>query len=163
MPDNVPLVNPNDILAIAKELQHPMVWPHGHPDFIPRLLKLMALHSDKNHDYAIGGPPLGNFERVAKIMQLYPEFPWDTPYGVATVYMLKQFDAFMWQQRTGFAPKVEGVESRLGDITVYSQLIAIALQETQGATSPHAGHRYAASSRDPLALTCLDCGNSREG
>ena len=71
-------------------------YPHGHPDFIPRMLEVIQLHSDKNHDYAMGGPPLGNFERVSKIMQLYPDFPWATPHGAATVYMLKQFDAFMW-------------------------------------------------------------------
>ena len=104
-------------------------FPYGHPDFIPRMLDLIKLHSDKNHDYAMGGPPLGNFERVAQIMCLYPTFPWSTPYGVATCYMLKQLDAFMWQQRTGFKPKVEGVESRLSDVTVYSQIIALALKE----------------------------------
>ena len=105
------------------------LWPHGHPHFISRMVKLIELHSEKNHDYAMGGPPLGNFERVSQIMQLYPEFPWATPYGVATCYMLKQLDAYMWQQRTGFKPKVEGVDSRLSDVTVYSQIIALSLKE----------------------------------
>lgn len=105
------------------------MYPHGHPDFIPTMLKLIKLHSDKNHDYALGGPPLGNFTRVAQIMQLYPKYPWATPVGAATVYMLKQFDAFMWQTRAGFEAKVEGAEPRLRDITVYSQLIAIMLRE----------------------------------
>ena len=104
-------------------------WPHGHPEFVNRLLELMKLHSDKNHDYAMGGPPLGNFDRVSQIMRMYPDFPWATPYGVATCYMLKQLDAYMWQQRTGFQPKVEGVESRLSDVTVYSQIILLALRE----------------------------------
>ena len=114
--------------TLRRSLQE--AYPHGHPDFIPEMLKLIKLHSDKNHDYAMGGPPLGNFERVSKIMRLYPEFPWATPAGAATVYMLKQFDAFMWQARTGFTAKIEGAIPRLNDITVYSQLIAIMLQET---------------------------------
>jgi len=104
-------------------------YPHGHPDFIPKMLELVKLHSDKNHDYAMGGPPLGNFERVSKIMQLYPDFPWATTHGAATVYMLKQFDAFMWQTKQGFEAKIEGAVSRLKDVTVYSQLIAIMLAE----------------------------------
>ena len=103
-------------------------YPYGHPLFIPRMLELLKLHSDKNHDYAMGGPPLGNFERVSQIMRLYPEFPWATPHGAATVYMLKQFDAFMWQTRTGFEAKSEGAIPRLGDITVYSQIISLMFQ-----------------------------------
>lgn len=105
--------------------------PFGHPDFIPRLLHIVQLHSDKNHDYAHGGPPLGNFDRTAAIMQLYPQFPWATNYGCAVVQMLKQLDAFLWQTRQeGFQAKVEGADSRLRDIAVFSQLIAIMLQET---------------------------------
>ena len=111
------------------EAQLREAYPHGHPDFIPRLLQLIKLHSDKNHDYAMGGSPLGNFERVSSIMRLYPAFPWATSYGVATCYLLKQLDAFMWQTRTAFTPKVESAESRLNDVTVYAQIIALALKE----------------------------------
>ena len=125
-PLNISTVSLNHLATVAHE-----AWPHGHPDFIPRLLHLMELHSDKNHDYALGGPPLGNFTRVATIMQLYPDFPWATSYGVATAYMLKQLDAFFWQTRSGFKAKVEGVSPRLGDIAVYAQLIDIALGEAR--------------------------------
>ena len=105
-------------------------YPHGHPGFIPRMLEIIKLHSDKNHDYALGGPPLGNFERTAKIMALYPEFPWATPHGCAVVQMLKQLDAFMWQTRTEkFEAKVEGADSRLRDIQVFAGLIALMLEE----------------------------------
>jgi len=94
------------------------------------MLDIIKLHSDKNHDYALGGPPLGNFERTAKIMALYPEYPWATTYGVAVVQMLKQLDAFLWQTRSpGFEAKVEGADSRLRDVTVFAQLIAIMLTE----------------------------------
>lgn len=106
-------------------------YPYGHPDFIPRLIELMALHSNKNHDYALGGPPFGNFHRTAQIMRLYPRFPWATDYGCATVQMLKQLDAFMWQtQDASFHPKVEGVNARLRDISVFGSLIALMLHES---------------------------------
>ena len=104
----------------------------------------------------MGGPPLGNFERVSKIMQLYPDFPWATPHGAATVYMLKQFDAFMWQTKQGFEAKIEGAVPRLKDVTVYSQLIAIMLA---GAAKPKTHkHQYVASYKDPLACCCVECG-----
>lgn len=112
-------------------------YPYGHPDFIPRMLELVKLHSDKNHDYALGGPALGNFERTGQIMALYPKFPWATDYGCATVQMLKQFDAFMWQaQDPSFKPKVEGGDTRLRDVTVFSQLIAIMVEAAQRLAQP---------------------------
>ena len=105
--------------------------PFGHPDFIPRILNIVKLHSDKNHDYTHGGSPLGNFDRTAAIMRLYPSFPWATNYGSAVVQCLKQLDAALWQmQDSGFQAKVEGVEERWRDITVFSQLIPIMLHET---------------------------------
>lgn len=112
------------ILKIAQELKS--VFPWGHPDFIPRMLEIIELHALKNFDYAHGGNPLGNFTRTAAIMQLYPKFPWATDYGCATVQMLKQLDAFLWQaQDPHFAPKVEGGDARLRDVTVFAQLISI--------------------------------------
>ena len=120
------LVSPNSDASLTTLRT---LYPHGHPDFIPRMLEILKLHSDKNHDYALGGPPLGNFERTAKIMALYPKFPWATDYGCAVVQMLKQLDAFMWQaQDPVFKPKVEGGDPRLRDVTVFSQLIAIMVQ-----------------------------------
>ena len=104
-------------------------FPHGHPDFIPDLIEIAQLHSDKNHDYAKGGDPLGNFTRVAALMQLYPEFPWATPQGNATVQMLKQLDAFMWMQSAKTQAKVEGHDSRLKDIQVFAGLIRIMLRQ----------------------------------
>lgn len=120
-------INPSQAEALRA------VYPHGHPDFIPRLLEIIKLHSDKNYDYALGGPPLGNFERTARIMRLYPKFPWATDYGCATGQMLKQVDAFMWQaQNPTFQPKVEGGDARLRDIAVFAQLIAIMYQAALG-------------------------------
>ena len=103
-------------------------FPHGHPDFIPDLVDLAKLHSDKNHDYAKGGDPLGNFDRTAQIMGLYPKFPWASPHGSATVQMLKQLDAYLWMQHARTEAKVEGPDSRLRDIQVFAGIIRIILR-----------------------------------
>lgn len=97
---------------------------HGHPEFY-RICEYMAeLHNKKNQDYAFGGRPLGNFERVAKIMELYPHIQWDTPEMVAVVYMLKQFDAYMWLCNSGHISVTgEGKRERLLDISIYSGII----------------------------------------
>lgn len=104
-------------------------FPHGHADFITRVLSHLRLHNDKNHDYAAGGDPLGNFNRVSAILALYPGFPIDTPAGVAVVYMLKQVDAVLWGMAQQIKQKVEGFDSRLSDISVYADLAAIMLKE----------------------------------
>lgn len=121
-----PVVDILDLLTALKER-----FPHGHPDFIPALLDMMQLHSDKNHDYAGSGPPLGNFDRVAAILKMYPNFPYDTPAGVAVIYMLKQLDAALWIISQKIEASVEGVPARFGDIAVYSKLIPILLKEAE--------------------------------
>lgn len=99
------------------------VFPNGHPEFIPLLVELMALHSKKNHDYAGGGDPLGNFNRVAGMLACYQgKFPYDSPQGVAMIYMLKQVDAVLWMMSQGTVAEVEGLDSRLADISVYANL-----------------------------------------
>ena len=115
---------------ISEELKQIIPW--GHPDFIPDVLELIYLHGTKNFDYAQGGDPLGNFDRTAQIMGLYPAFPWATPHGNATVQMLKQLDAYLWMQSAKTEAKVEGHDSRLRDIQVFAGLIRIMLRPRQG-------------------------------
>jgi len=104
-------------------------YPHGHPDFIPMTLKEVSLHSSKNYDYAAGGDPLGNFRRVASILGQYPKLDLSDPTVVAIVYAMKQVDAVLWmlsQKREG---KIEDVNSRLGDVSVYVKLAMILHKE----------------------------------
>jgi len=101
----------------------------GHPRFYELTQLEIDLHSRKNADYAGEGSPLGNFERVSQILSLYPGFPVDTTYGVAIVYMLKQFDAALHLISTGREGKTEGVGDRLGDISVYAKLIRVMYEE----------------------------------
>jgi hypothetical protein len=125
-----------DILDRSEQLQLEDalrgLYPNGHPDFIPMMVKKIELHSKKNKDYTAGdgANPLGNFHRVSKIKQLYPNADWSTPLGTALDYMLKQLDAglTLWsnkkQSGTG-----EGVEARLGDVSIYSDIAQILYKE----------------------------------
>lgn len=111
-------------------------FPHGHWKFTELLLAEARLHSDKNHDYAKGGDPLGNFKRVAGIMQQYPGFPWASPVGTAVVQMLKQLDAALWMTAQRTEARVEGVAQRWMDVSVFAKLIPI-LQEDDANEAVH--------------------------
>lgn len=107
------------------------VFPHGHPSFLPITMREVQLHSNKNHDYAAGGDPLGNFKRVAAILALYPDLKLSDPRVVTLVYTLKQLDAVLWGLNKGIVQKVEGLNDRLGDISIYSK-IAMCINEETG-------------------------------
>lgn len=106
-----------------------VLYPHGHHEFIPITVAQVKLHSEKNHDYAKGGPPLGNFERVAAILALYPGLKLSDPVVVMLVYLLKQLDAVLWGFSQGIIHKVEGPMARLGDIAVYAKIAMCALKD----------------------------------
>ena len=96
---------------------------YGHEDFIPMTIAEMDLHSRKNHDYAHGGDPLGNFHRVSdqlKIMGV--NIP---PHMVAIIYAQKQIDAATQMMTQGYEGSVEGVDERLADVHVYYKLARI--------------------------------------
>lgn len=97
-------------------------FPFGHPRFVPVMVDQIKLHSDKNHDYARGGDPLGNFTRVSSILAMYPNFPYATPAGVAFIYALKQLDAEAWTMCQGGECKVEGLDGRTDDQAVYANI-----------------------------------------
>lgn len=103
---------------------------HGHKDYLKLTEDELELHSEKNHDYARGGDPLGNFKRVAAIKQLYPGLDWTTPTATAIDFMLKQFDAALWQLAQHFEGKVENVDARLRDAHVYLKIARILHKES---------------------------------
>ena len=104
-------------------------YPYGHPEFIPLCLEEMELHSQKNADYARGGDSLGNFKRVSKTLSLWGiDCP---PYVVALIYMMKQVDAVGWMLGQNYEGQVEGIKSRLQDISVYAKLIGILYKERE--------------------------------
>ncbi len=105
------------------------LFPHGHPDFIKNTIQEMQLHSDKNHDYAAGGDPLGNFKRVANILSMYPSLDISDAAVVAIIYTLKQLDAYLWIKSNGHEAKSEGTSARLRDISIYLKIIDIIDEE----------------------------------
>lgn len=102
------------------------IFPFAHPDFIEICFDQMDLHNRKNHDYAAGGSPLGNFERVGKIFEQYPNLRPSDPEVILWVYNMKQIDAVLWAMNTGLEAKVESKKPRLMDNGVYS-IIAVIL------------------------------------
>lgn len=98
---------------------------YGHPMFYEIVEELADLHSRKNHDYAAGGDPLGNFKRVANLLGQYPGLDLSDPSIVAMVYAIKQVDAFFWLKCQGHSAKVEGTADRLQDVAVYSMITMI--------------------------------------
>lgn len=101
---------------------------HGHPRFYELLKDLAQLHSDKNHDYAKGGDPLGNFKRRAALYARYPGLDLSEPVVVALVDAMKQLDAALWFLSNKHEAKVEALPDRLRDVSVYA-LIAMVLDE----------------------------------
>jgi hypothetical protein len=95
------------------------LFPHGHKAFNKIMFELMQLHSDKNKGYAGGGVPLGNFDRVARVMSNYPRFPLDTPAGILLMYVMKHFDRIMWDMCQGKMPSIDAVS----DIAVYMTIL----------------------------------------
>ena len=113
----------------------------GHPEVDKLLLDKMGLHARKNHDYAKGGNPLGNFNRVAAIFSLYPGLRLSDPIVVMLTYAMKQIDAILWGFSAGIEHKVEGPIDRLSDVLVYSGIAICGLKDRareagKGAASP---------------------------
>jgi hypothetical protein len=54
---------------------------------------------------------------------LYPNLKLSDRRVVALVYALKQLDAVLWGLNSNIEHKVEGLNSRLQDISVYSKII----------------------------------------
>lgn len=106
--------------------------PAGDPRFHAILKNMRDLHDRKNSDYAKGGKQgaLGNFHRVSSILCLYPGFDATTPFGVAIVYMLKQFDAMMILKATkNTSITGEPPSARLLDQAVYTVIQMVLDQE----------------------------------
>lgn len=104
-----------DILDAANDL-----FPHGHRDFNELMLQQMELHSEKNRGYAEGGSPLGNFDRAAQIMNLYPNFPVWSAQGMLLMYVLKHFDRIMWDMSIG---RPFPSDDACADISVYMNIL----------------------------------------
>ena len=115
--------------GIVRLLREMFAW--GHEDFIPMMIDLMELHSRKNHDYAGGGDPLGNFRRVAQFFSMYPGLKPSDPAVVAMMYAMKQVDSYLWGKSTGIEKLVENIDERLKDDCVYFAIIRLLEREAK--------------------------------
>jgi hypothetical protein len=96
------------------------MFPHGHRHFVELMMEQIKLHSEKNQGYAgETGDTLGNFNRGASILRLYPGFDPSTPHGTLTMYMLKHIDRLFFDLSQGRMPSDEA----LADIAVYATLL----------------------------------------
>lgn len=120
-------MNRNTIFADLRQ-----EYPHGHEQFLPITLREIELHSKKNHDYAKGGPALGNFDRVAAILALYPNLKLSDRRVIALVYAMKQLDAVLWGMSENIDHQVEGLYLRLQDISVYTKLVMCMITDCEG-------------------------------
>lgn len=89
----------------------------------------VELYHAKNRDYTHGGDPNGNFNRVSKILGLYPGLKLSEPEVVCITYMLKQLDAALWMMSQGYEGNTEDVDTRLRDVHVYAKICRILHKE----------------------------------
>jgi len=117
-----------EISAIKERLR--ILFPGGHPDFIDLTIDEMELHSKKNTEYTgAKGDPLGNFKRVAKIFELYPNLRLTDPVVGALFHLMKQLDATLRMLDQEYEGQIEGKAERLGDVSVYAKLARILVME----------------------------------
>ena len=95
----------------------------GHPYFHELTDHEKDLHGKKSHDYSKGGHPLGNFLRVSEFLKLYPGLDHTDPAIIAMIYGLKQLDAYLWIKANKITTKVEGLNERLTDLSIYAKLV----------------------------------------
>ena len=100
---------------------------NGHPRFYELTKEVEELHSAKNHDYARGGNPLGNFKRVSDTLKSYGIDL--SPAQVSFIYMMKQVDSTGRMLFMGYEGDTEGLKERLVDVGVYSLLTIINKEE----------------------------------
>ena len=105
------------------------LFPNGHEDFMPIMVEQIALHNAKNHDYTKGGKALSNFDRLSKILALYPGLKLTDQKVIAMLHALKQIDAVLWGLSEGIDHKVEGLDPRLADISVLATIIRCMIRD----------------------------------
>jgi len=85
----------------------------------------LDLYKAKNNDYTQGGDTYGNFKRVSAILSLYPKLKLSNPQVIAMIYLMKQLDATLWMLSEGYEGKVESIDTRLTDVSVYAKIIRL--------------------------------------
>lgn len=95
---------------------------YGHPRFYELLDMEAKLHSRKAHDYASDEDALSNFRQVAAFIGVRPA-------QVALMFLATKFYRLQNLTARGNAPMNESVLDTLNDISIYSKLYRILLEE----------------------------------
>ena len=114
-----------DVLETLKEL-----YPNGDPLFLEMMFQEIELYNSKNKDYAAGQVgqkinPNGNFDRVACFFKMYPGLKVSDSRVVCLTYIMKQLDQISWSLSRGYEGEIEGLDSRLQDIAVYTNILRV--------------------------------------
>lgn len=109
----------------------PDVQYYGHPEFKRIVDDLIALHSEKNRQYATPDKPLGNFYRTGRIISkmLKPGIPAELASCLS--FMSKQIDGVYEIVGEGKENTIESLDDKLRDIAVYSVLAMILVRESK--------------------------------
>lgn len=118
-------VNDINVLEVLHKL-----YPNGDTKFVEMMYEEMELYNRKNYDYAAGIAgqevnPNGNFDRVAAWFAMYPGISLSDARVVCLSYIMKQLDQVAWSLSRGFEGKVEGLDPRLQDIAVYTNILRV--------------------------------------
>ncbi len=81
-----------------------------------------AIHIAKNHDYANEDEALGNFKRVAKVLDALGIIPNCTPDYVALIYAILKIDRFVNLKTHSKSPANEAIEDTINDLKNYIDL-----------------------------------------
>ena len=98
---------------------------HGDPRFYKLLDEIGQIHSDKNHDYAISGDPFSNFRKC----EAFGIAAWK---GVLTRMSDKW--SRLEQLASGKSPKNESIRDTLIDLSVYSLVCLLLLEDATPAS-----------------------------
>ena len=100
-------------------------------DFEQLTMQELSLYKSKNKDYTQGGSAYGNFERVSAIFALYPNLKLSDPRVVCLAYLMKQLDAVCNMLSMSYEGKIEGIEDRARDISIYAKILILLHQENK--------------------------------
>ncbi len=125
-------------------------FPNGDPLFLEMMYEEIALYHVKNKDYAAGQvgeviDPNGNFNRVSKFFSMYPKLTISDPRVVCLTYIMKQLDQVAWSLSRGFEGEIEGLDTRLQDIAVYTNILKVLNARIKETKITYAGTKEPAS------------------
>ena len=91
-------------------------------DYEQLTMEELNLYQKKNKDYTQCGDKYGNFNRVSRILALYPKLNLSNPKVVCMTYLLKQLDCALWMLSEGYDGTVENIDARLTDVHIYAKI-----------------------------------------